>query len=341
MPGVSEADSEAPGAGAVSRCVFYLGTHQPHWLERYAVPMFVSRRTLAQRKSLPRALTRWALDSGGFTELQLFGRWTLTPEKYAAEVRCFRDGIGRLDWAAPQDWMCEGPVIHGLVRRRNPKAKRPPAINLREWLAWARQAGPALAAALAEAEALGDGAEVVFHGTGLSVEEHQRRTVANFLRLREVAPDLPWRPALQGWTLEDYDRCVHLYRDAGVDLSAEPVVLLGTMCRREATEEAAAIIRHLWETYGIRGHGLGLKRRGLEKVGHLLASADSLAWSYGARRRPPLPECVAAGEKHKNCANCARYALRWRQDVLDALRPSLTETTVRGWKQWDMFPEAP
>jgi hypothetical protein len=263
--------------------------------------------------------------------LQLYGRWALTPEKYAVEVRRFRNEIGRLDWAAPQDWMCEVAVINGLVKRRNPKAKRKPAIDAVEWKRWVRarlaaEDHPGLAATLAEAEALGDECEVVFHGTGLSVEEHQRLTVANYIRLREIAPDLPWAVVLQGWTLEDYVRHVEMYRAAAVDLHAAPAVLFGTMCRREATDEAARIIRHLHDVYGIRGHGLGLKRGGLERVGHLLASADSLAWSYGARRDPPLPECVAAGERHKNCANCARYAMRWRAQVLAVLgEPPLRE----------------
>lgn len=53
----------------VGRCLFYLGTHQPQWLGRYDVPMFISRRRLSSRKSLPQARGRWALDSGGFTEL--------------------------------------------------------------------------------------------------------------------------------------------------------------------------------------------------------------------------------------------------------------------------------
>jgi hypothetical protein len=53
-------------------------------------------------------------------------------------VRRYRDEIGCLDWAAPQDWMCEPFIL----------AK-----------------------------------------TGLSVREY-RRTVASYLRLTELAPDL-------------------------------------------------------------------------------------------------------------------------------------------------------
>ena len=72
---------------------FFLGTHEAHWLAdpRFArVPLFVSRRRLTLRRKLPRAVGTWALDSGGFTELQMHGRWTLSPAAYVAEVRRFR-----------------------------------------------------------------------------------------------------------------------------------------------------------------------------------------------------------------------------------------------------------
>ena len=96
---------------------FYLGTHQPHWLkdERFAhVPLFISRRTLNKLRTPPRACTSFALDSGGFTELQMYGRWTLTAEQYAAEVWRYVHAYGqRLEWVAPQDWMCEPLVLAG------------------------------------------------------------------------------------------------------------------------------------------------------------------------------------------------------------------------------------
>ena len=72
-----------------------------------SVPLFVSRRTLVTYKRLPRAAGRWALDSGGFSELSMFGAWQTTPEQYVGEVRRYRDEIGGMDWAAAQDWMCE------------------------------------------------------------------------------------------------------------------------------------------------------------------------------------------------------------------------------------------
>ena len=242
---------------------FYLGTHHPHWLERVDVPLFVSRRQLEKRRRLPRARAPWALDSGGFTELSLFGEWTMTAHQYAALVARFVDEIGRLEWAAPQDWMCEPWIL----------AK-----------------------------------------TGLTVREHQRRTVENLIELRELAPELPWVPVLQGWALDDYLWHVDMYDAAGVDLSRETLVGLGSVCRRQGTQEIAALVRRL-AGLGLRLHGFGMKTRGLMAAASHLVSADSLAWSYEARRRPPLP-----GHRHKNCANCLEYALLWRKRVLNAVR---------------------
>ena len=264
---------------------FYLGTHKPGWLAVQAfasVPLFVSRRSLAMLRRLPRAAGPWALDSGGFTELQLHGRWTLTAAVYAAEVRRFRDEIGGLAWAAPQDWMCEPIVLAG-----------------------------------------GSVGKLTFAGTGLSVEEHQRRTVENFLELKSVAPDLPFAPVLQGWNLGDYLRCIELYLRVGVDLRSEPLVGVGTVCRRQGTGEATRIMRTL-AAEGLRLHGFGFKLQGLIASADDLASADSLAWSFHARRRAPLEGHDRPGpgrpRGHMNCANCAEYALLWRASLCSALK---------------------
>ncbi|MEV0424452.1 DUF7221 family queuine tRNA-ribosyltransferase-like protein [Streptosporangium canum] len=256
---------------------FLLGTHQPGWLRagRAEVPLFVSDRRLRTYRTLPVAAQDWALDSGGFTELQKFGRWTVTPADYIARVRRYRDEVGRLTWCAPQDWMCEPIVINGGRIGRQ-----------------------------------------VFVGTHLSVTDHQCRTVANFVQLRELAPDLPWVPVLQGYTVSEYLACIDLYAAAGVDLTGEPLVGLGSVCRRQATGEAHQIILALRERGITRLHGFGVKTLGLQRYGHLLASADSLAWSLDAYYLgTPLPGCTG----HKNCANCLTYALGWRAQLLTRL----------------------
>ena len=254
----------APGTGAnIERPVFFLGTHHPGWLNTAAIPLFISDRRLRGYRTLPRAQAAWALDSGGFTELSRYGTWDHGPtaRQYAARIHRYRDEIGGMSWAAPQDWMCE------------------PAITAR---------------------------------TGLTVAEHQQRTVASVLHLRDIDPGLPVIPVLQGWAVSDYLRCADLYQRAGIDLTTEPLVGLGSVCRRQATTQTELIIGAL-RAHGIHQlHGFGVKIQGLILSGHLLTSADSMAWSYAARRQPPLPGCET---RHINCANCFRYAARWYTHV--------------------------
>lgn len=264
---------------------FFLGTHQPGWLNHARVHLFVCDRRLRDRKTLPRAAAPWALDSGGFTELRDYGRWTVTPREYVARVRRYRDEIGALQWAAPQDWMCEPIVISGGAL------------------------GPQR-----------------FVGTHLSVAEHQRRTVANLAQLREMAPDLPFIPVLQGYTLPEYEHCADLYAVAGIDLSAEPLVGLGSVCRRQGTREVHTIITAL-HGRGIHSlHGFGVKTLGLDLYADLITSADSLAWSLDARLlRRPSPWCTGH-RTAKNCASCLPYALAWRaRNILPASAPEPME----------------
>jgi len=67
---------------------FFIGSHHAtqHWFE-LAIPLFVSRQTLAPKQKLPKAKVQWALDSGGFTELSLYGEWQTTEAEYVADVR--------------------------------------------------------------------------------------------------------------------------------------------------------------------------------------------------------------------------------------------------------------
>lgn len=91
---------------------FYLGTQAITWQRTLDVPLFISRRRLFDVKRLHRSVVPWALDSGGFTELRDHGSWgRLSPVEYVAEVRRYADEIGMLDWAAPQDWMCEPSIL--------------------------------------------------------------------------------------------------------------------------------------------------------------------------------------------------------------------------------------
>lgn len=236
----------------------------PNWLSRIKEPLFVSRRRLMGRKSLPTRVegSIWALDSGGFSELSLYDKWQTTAREYAADVFRFAAEIAGMQWAAPMDWMCEPDML-----RR----------------------------------------------TGLTIAEHQRRTVDSVLELRAMG--CPVIPVLQGWTRADYFECCDLYDKAGINLLEEPTVGLGSVCRRQAMSEAEDIVRALYKA-GLRLHGFGFKTLGLSACGECLTSSDSLAWSFAARLRPVMPQCVG---KHKTCANCPIFALEWRKNMLRTL----------------------
>lgn len=237
----------------------------PVWLRQTDVPLFVSTRRLHRRRRLPRARGPVAIDSAGYSELSLYGEWRTSARQYVADVRRYASEIGRVEWAAPQDWMCEPHV----------RAK-----------------------------------------TGKSIAEHQSLTLASILDLREMAPEIPWAPVLQGYELEDYLHHVDDYGRAGVDLFAEPIVGVGTVCRRQATSEAVEILEQL-SGLGLKLHGFGVKKLGVLRLAQHLASADSMAWSFDARR---MQKPMCGSRTHKNCANCLRFALSWRLDLLRGLR---------------------
>lgn len=222
--------------------------------------VLIAHRRLARlRTDLPRARCEWFLDSGAFSELSERGTWGVTKRVYAESAARYQREIGKLVYAAPQDWPCEPHVL----------AK-----------------------------------------TGSTLRRHQTNSIRSLLELRSLAPTVPWIPVLQGYAPDDYWRCIDLYESAGVNLSAEPLVGLGSICRRQKTREIRNLITALSRS-GLALHGFGVKLLGLEYIAPELASADSLAWSYHARRRDPLPGC-----EHRNCNSCLRYALRWRRRVL-------------------------
>ena len=256
---------------------FYLGAHQPAWLATADVPLFVSHRRLVGRRNLRplRARCSWALDSGGFSELSRYGQWRTDPLEYVQWVKGYDLEIGNLDWAAPQDWMCEPWIV----------AK-----------------------------------------TGLSVREHQERTVENFVLLEQLwakwdakftfhsgAPS-PFMPVLQGWEPSDYWICIDMYAEAGVRLADYPLVGLGSVCRRQATGAIDTLARSIGCVLPL--HAFGVKISGLASYGRWLTSADSMAWSFAGRREPG---CAAT---HSSEANCRRFALSWRERAVAALEAS-------------------
>lgn len=177
--------------------------------------------------------------------------------------------IGVLDWASPQDWMCEPQMLAH---------------------------------------------------TGLTVAEHQRRTVENLLTLRGLAADLPFIPVVQGWEIGDYSHHVQMYAAAGMDLGAEALVGVGSVCRRQSAWQIGEIARSL-HGMGLSLHGFGVKIDGLRRYADRLTSCDSMAWSYWGRRDPKTPGCQSGA---RTCAHCVHYALAWRARLLAVPEPDPT-----------------
>lgn len=152
--------------------------------------------------------------------------------------------------------------------------------------------------------------------TGKTVREHLELTRDSYLWLSREFPMVPWIPVLQGWEPEHYRLHERMYQDAGVDLAAARRVGVGSICRRGHLPEIVEVVEQFADA-GYALHGFGIKTTALPLIGHLLRSADSMAWSSRARHgNVRLDGCTHAGD----CRNCYRYAVHWRAQVLAAMQ---------------------
>lgn len=122
--------------------------------------------------------------------------------------------------------------------------------------------------------------------TGHTVREHQRLTVERFDQITECdTGGIPILPVLQGYDPTDYANHLKAY---GARLPAGAWVGVGSICKRNARPEAILGVLYAikQERPDLRLHGFGLKKTALDdpRIVGLLHSADSLAWSYAARR---------------------------------------------------------
>lgn len=129
--------------------------------------------------------------------------------------------------------------------------------------------------------------------TGLTVGDHQRLTierydalVAELDRLFGGHCPFPVMPVLQGYAPEDYARHLRMYGDR---LKPGMWVGVGSVCKRNGDPvQIAAILAGIKQVRpDLRLHGFGIKQTSLSvpAVLDLIDTADSLAWSYAARRK--------------------------------------------------------
>jgi hypothetical protein len=88
-----------------------------------------------------------------------------------------------------------------------------------------------------------------------------------------------------------------LYESAGVRLNTLPVVGLGSVCRRQRTEEIARIVRFLHDAV-ISTHGFGVKKQGPRP----LRPAARLGRLDGVELRRPAPAPAAPAARTATAA---------------------------------------
>lgn len=137
--------------------------------------------------------------------------------------------------------------------------------------------------------------------TGLSLAEHQRLTIERYDGLLSCATGVYIMPVLQGQNPPDYVQ--HLC-DYGSRLELGAWVGVGTVCKRKSPRDIVPVLLAIKALRpDLRLHGFGVKLTGLTSglVRELLYSADSMAWSFAARRegrnRNDWREAVAYGDR--------------------------------------------
>lgn len=122
--------------------------------------------------------------------------------------------------------------------------------------------------------------------TGLTIAEHQRLTIERYDALVPLVPDVYVMPVLQGYTAADYLRHLAMYGDR---LAPDAYVGVGSVCKRNtnvsAIEEILLTIKRVRPDLRLHGFGLKSTALGSALVRDALHSADSMAWSFAARRQ--------------------------------------------------------
>ena len=147
--------------------------------------------------------------------------------------------------------------------------------------------------------------------TGLTVEEHQRRTTRNYLQLREeLEGDIQVMPVIQGYTPEEYAQHT---QELSQHLTTGAWVGLGSLCRRQSRSVEIAQVQSavLRVRPDLRLHGFGVKTTALTNASVALRmhSVDSMAWSYAARREE-------AAHRRNSTEACQEWLRR-----VEAIRP--------------------
>lgn len=127
----------------------------------------------------------------------------------------------------------------------------------------------------------------ILERTGLTTLEHQSLTISRYRKIRTAVPtEVYILPVLQGYWADEYLAHLNAYGDL---IQPGQWVGVGSVCKRNAD---VGEIEHVLVTIhrarpDLRLHGFGVKLTALKSslVRECLYSADSMAWSYAARKQ--------------------------------------------------------
>jgi hypothetical protein len=128
--------------------------------------------------------------------------------------------------------------------------------------------------------------DFVLNITGLCIGDHQAMTIENYIQLQSKGTGVYIMPVLQGYEPDEYVEHIKAY---GEYLEDGAWCGVGSVCKRNSRiHTVEAVLSKIKQTKpDLKLHGFGLKQTALKSglVRSLLHSADSMAWSFAARKR--------------------------------------------------------
>lgn len=259
--------------------ILYLGV----WQNRQAriAPQFMfSLRRLKERKSpAPFQGYDWIMDSGAFSEININGHYTYTPEEYLKYVEMHQPSR-----FFNMDYMCEPFVL----------AK-----------------------------------------TGLTVKEHQARTIENQIKIMDLLNKYDitgeFCGCIQGWKIDQYLEHIDALKAHGL---ITPKMGVGSVCRRNSKAQIVEVLNAVkTELPCVKLHGFGVKTDILKEplIYDCLDTCDSMAWSFDGRRIEKKP-CLDCQHHCKNCANCHVYMMKWYDRLREVHDMTIKQKTLRTYE---------
>jgi len=185
---------------------------------------------------------------------------------------------GRKTKFTDQDWILDSGAFTTLLRHGGyPDGVEQYAAMIRKW------SGGGLVAAVAQDYMC---EPFMLAKTGKTIEEHQRLTIERYDALFACdCAGVYIMPVLQGYAPQDY---VEHLRQYGDRLAPGAYVGVGSVCKRNGKPSSvlAVLAAIKSEKPDLRLHGFGIKTTSIRvpEIRAQLYSADSMAWSFHARK---------------------------------------------------------